>query len=175
MTKMSLSCKFQKIEKPFLEAVKATLDERYTENMESIYKIVIHLIIETLVKGYEKGPWTSILFFSNYIQRIKLITFKSRYSNQLHLDEQSSDEILFLVYFNFTTRVVICKQLLRTPESWKCLLRQNIPNPVHSHFLTLTLTLLRTNCQSQHTKTSAINQHTAIGNGKPSRPNHFCL
>lgn len=46
----------QKIEKPFLEAVKTTLDERYTENIETIYKIAIRLIIETLIQGYEKGP-----------------------------------------------------------------------------------------------------------------------
>lgn len=45
----------QKIEKPFLEAVKTTLDERYTENIENIYKIAIRLIIETLVAGFEKA------------------------------------------------------------------------------------------------------------------------
>ncbi len=44
----------QKVEKPFLEAVKTTLDERYTENIENIYKIAIRLIIETLVSGFEK-------------------------------------------------------------------------------------------------------------------------
>lgn len=45
----------QKIERPFLEAVKETLDTRYTENMEAIYKITIKLILETLVQGYEEG------------------------------------------------------------------------------------------------------------------------
>jgi hypothetical protein len=45
----------QKIEQPFLEAVKETLEERYTENMESIYQITIKLVIETLIEGYEEG------------------------------------------------------------------------------------------------------------------------
>lgn len=43
---------FWKIETPFLEAVKMTLQDRYTENVQNIYKITIKLIIETLVKGY---------------------------------------------------------------------------------------------------------------------------
>ncbi|KAG8337488.1 hypothetical protein J6590_022522 [Homalodisca vitripennis] len=42
-----------KIEKPFLEAVKMTLGDRYTDNVENIYKITIKLIIETLEKGYK--------------------------------------------------------------------------------------------------------------------------
>ncbi|XP_022196829.1 neuroglobin [Nilaparvata lugens] len=43
---------FWRIEKPFLEAVKMTLGDRYTENVENIYQITIKLIIETLEKGY---------------------------------------------------------------------------------------------------------------------------
>ena len=43
----------QKIETPFLEAVKETLEDRYTENMENIYKIIIKFILQTLVDGYE--------------------------------------------------------------------------------------------------------------------------
>ena len=43
----------QKIETPFLEAVKETLEDRYTENMENIYKIIIKFILKTLVEGYE--------------------------------------------------------------------------------------------------------------------------
>lgn len=35
--------------------MKTTLDERYTENIENIYKIAIRLVIETLIQGYEKG------------------------------------------------------------------------------------------------------------------------
>ncbi|XP_075232948.1 neuroglobin-like [Lycorma delicatula] len=43
---------FWKIEQPFLEAVKMTLGDRYTENVENIYKVTIKLIIETLEKGF---------------------------------------------------------------------------------------------------------------------------
>ncbi|PSN56257.1 hypothetical protein C0J52_00384 [Blattella germanica] len=46
---------FWKIEKPFLEAVKMTLEDRYTENVENIYKVTIKFIIETLVRGYEEN------------------------------------------------------------------------------------------------------------------------
>ncbi|XP_054153956.1 neuroglobin-like [Oppia nitens] len=46
---------FWKIETPFLEAVKETLDERYTENMENIYKIIIKFILQTLVDGYDSS------------------------------------------------------------------------------------------------------------------------
>jgi hypothetical protein len=45
---------FQRIEQPFLEAVQMTLGDRYTENVESIYKVTIKFIIETLVRGYEE-------------------------------------------------------------------------------------------------------------------------
>ena len=43
----------QKIEGPFLRAVKETLDDRYTENMENIYKMTIRFILETVIAGYE--------------------------------------------------------------------------------------------------------------------------
>ncbi len=33
--------------------MKETLDERYTENMENIYKIIIKFVLQTLVTGYE--------------------------------------------------------------------------------------------------------------------------
>uniref|UniRef100_A0A6P7GYU0 Myoglobin-like n=1 Tax=Diabrotica virgifera virgifera TaxID=50390 RepID=A0A6P7GYU0_DIAVI len=46
---------FWKIEKPFLEAVELTLGDRYTENVENIYKITIKFIIETLIKGYDNA------------------------------------------------------------------------------------------------------------------------
>ncbi|CAK9291440.1 unnamed protein product [Gordionus sp. m RMFG-2023] len=39
-------------EEPFLEAVKETLGDRFTNNMETIYKITIKYILTTLVKGY---------------------------------------------------------------------------------------------------------------------------
>lgn len=45
----------QKIEKPFLDAVKETLDERYTDNIEEIYKITVRFILETLIAGYDKA------------------------------------------------------------------------------------------------------------------------
>lgn len=44
--------KTQKIEQPFLKAVKHTLDERCNETIEEIYKIAIKLIIETIAEGY---------------------------------------------------------------------------------------------------------------------------
>ncbi|XP_076354057.1 neuroglobin-like [Tachypleus tridentatus] len=43
---------FWKIEQPFLAAVQETLGDRYTANMENIYKITIHFVLETIVKGY---------------------------------------------------------------------------------------------------------------------------
>ncbi|XP_012284967.1 neuroglobin [Orussus abietinus] len=46
---------FWKIEEPFLEAVKRTLEDRYTENVEHIYKLTIKFIIETLIDGFEKA------------------------------------------------------------------------------------------------------------------------
>lgn len=46
---------FWKIEKPFLDAVKMTLGDRYTENVESIYKVTIKFIIETLIKGFDNA------------------------------------------------------------------------------------------------------------------------
>ena len=45
----------QKIKGPFLESVKMTLGDRYTDNIENIYQVSINLIIETLIEGYEKG------------------------------------------------------------------------------------------------------------------------
>lgn len=45
----------QKIEAPFLAAVETTLGDRYTPNVENIYKITIKFILQTLVDGYEKG------------------------------------------------------------------------------------------------------------------------
>ncbi|CAH0727238.1 unnamed protein product, partial [Brenthis ino] len=44
---------FMKIEQPFLEAAKTTLGDRYTPNIENIYKMTIRFILENLVKGYE--------------------------------------------------------------------------------------------------------------------------
>lgn len=46
---------FQRIEKPFLAAVQDTLGDRYTDNMENIYKITIRYILDTVVKGFDLG------------------------------------------------------------------------------------------------------------------------
>jgi hypothetical protein len=45
---------FQKIEEPFLVAVKETLGDRYTANMEHIYTKIIKFILETLIEGFMK-------------------------------------------------------------------------------------------------------------------------
>lgn len=50
----------QRIEKPFLEAVSTTLGDRYTENVESIYKVTIKFIIETLIKGFDNANTPAI-------------------------------------------------------------------------------------------------------------------
>ncbi|XP_055931264.1 neuroglobin-like [Argiope bruennichi] len=51
---------FWRIEKPFLAAVQDTLGDRYTDNMENIYKITIRYILDTVVKGFDLGrPKTS--------------------------------------------------------------------------------------------------------------------
>ncbi|KAK3592241.1 hypothetical protein CHS0354_003756 [Potamilus streckersoni] len=43
---------FWKIEDPFLLAVKDTLGDRYTANMEHIYKKTIKFILQTLIEGF---------------------------------------------------------------------------------------------------------------------------
>lgn len=45
----------QKIESPFLAAVKKTLGDRYTENVENIYKLTIKFIIKTLIDGFDSA------------------------------------------------------------------------------------------------------------------------
>lgn len=48
----------QEIQQPFLMAVKETLEDRYTANMEHIYSKVIEFILQTLIDGFrgEKTP-----------------------------------------------------------------------------------------------------------------------
>ncbi|XP_055591530.1 myoglobin-like [Uranotaenia lowii] len=46
---------FWRIEEPFLSAVSTTLGDRYTQNVEGIYKVTIKFIIETLIAGYESS------------------------------------------------------------------------------------------------------------------------
>ena len=42
---------FQRIEEPFLEAVKLTLSDRYTDNMDAIYRLLIKFILETMINA----------------------------------------------------------------------------------------------------------------------------
>ena len=43
---------FQKIKNPFLEAVKATLGDAYTNNMDNIYRLTIDFVISTVIEGF---------------------------------------------------------------------------------------------------------------------------
>ncbi|KAG8237819.1 hypothetical protein J437_LFUL002428 [Ladona fulva] len=45
---------FWRIETPFLDSVKTTLGDRYSDNMDTIYKVTIKFIICTLVEGFER-------------------------------------------------------------------------------------------------------------------------
>lgn len=38
-----------------MDAVEHTLGDRYTENVDGIYKVTINFIIETLIAGFESG------------------------------------------------------------------------------------------------------------------------
>lgn len=55
----------QRIEKPFLDAVEQTLGDRYTENVDGIYKVTIKFIIETLIGGFESGSAPNDITSSN--------------------------------------------------------------------------------------------------------------
>ncbi|XP_011505552.1 PREDICTED: neuroglobin-like [Ceratosolen solmsi marchali] len=46
---------FWKIESPFLAAMQMTLHDRYTENVENIYKLTIKFIIQTLIDGFDEA------------------------------------------------------------------------------------------------------------------------
>ncbi|XP_065344783.1 neuroglobin-like [Cloeon dipterum] len=46
---------FERIERPFLDAVKTTLGDRYTDNVDVIYQTTIKFIISTLLEGFELG------------------------------------------------------------------------------------------------------------------------
>ncbi|OWF40646.1 neuroglobin-like [Mizuhopecten yessoensis] len=48
------SCYFWRLEEPFLLAVHETLGDRYTANMEHIYKKAIHFILNFLEAGFKK-------------------------------------------------------------------------------------------------------------------------
>ncbi|XP_037081167.1 neuroglobin-like [Pollicipes pollicipes] len=46
---------FWKIKNPFLEAVKVTLGDAYTDNMDNIYKLTIDFVISTVVEGFDRA------------------------------------------------------------------------------------------------------------------------
>ncbi|CAL1526185.1 unnamed protein product [Lymnaea stagnalis] len=46
---------FLAIKEPFLEAVRVTLGDRYTDNMQNIYTIAITFILQTLKEGMEEA------------------------------------------------------------------------------------------------------------------------
>ncbi|KAJ8308127.1 hypothetical protein KUTeg_013004 [Tegillarca granosa] len=45
---------FWKIEQPFLDALKITLGDRYTDNMDKIYRITIRFILEEMIKACQE-------------------------------------------------------------------------------------------------------------------------
>ena len=47
-------CIFQRIEEPFLDAVKITLSDRYTDNMDAIYRLLIKFILQTMNEALSK-------------------------------------------------------------------------------------------------------------------------
>lgn len=61
----------QKIEKPFLEAVKETLEDRYTDNIENIYRITIKTILQTMVNSFDKNwhhlLWTFVIWINSHL------------------------------------------------------------------------------------------------------------
>ncbi|KAF4526224.1 hypothetical protein B566_EDAN001909 [Ephemera danica] len=44
-----------RIEKPFLDAVRTTLGDRYTDNVDVIYQATIKFIIDSLQAGFDKA------------------------------------------------------------------------------------------------------------------------
>ncbi|XP_070577476.1 neuroglobin-like [Ptychodera flava] len=46
---------FWRIEQPFLAAVKETLEDRYTKNIEEIYKLTFKFIVDTLISGVKEA------------------------------------------------------------------------------------------------------------------------
>jgi hypothetical protein len=76
----------QKIEKPFLAAVSQTLGDRYTDNVEGIYKITIKFIIETLIEGYETG-----LKQQNHVGNSKSVNSSSNNTNGANSTTQNGD------------------------------------------------------------------------------------
>ncbi|KAH9509054.1 hypothetical protein Btru_048904 [Bulinus truncatus] len=46
---------FMHVKEPFLEAVRVTLGDRYTDNMQNIYTIAITYVLQTLQEGMEEA------------------------------------------------------------------------------------------------------------------------
>eukprot|EP00092_Neocalanus_flemingeri_P093546 GFUD01118899.1.p1 GENE.GFUD01118899.1~~GFUD01118899.1.p1 ORF type:complete len:179 (+),score=51.20 GFUD01118899.1:248-784(+) len=46
---------FQFAEEPLLNALRCTLDERYTPQMEVIYSVIVQFMTQTLIEGYNGG------------------------------------------------------------------------------------------------------------------------
>ncbi|GFS08611.1 neuroglobin [Elysia marginata] len=46
---------FMQMKEPFLEAVRVTLGDRYTDNMQTIYTIAITFILSTLIEGIKEA------------------------------------------------------------------------------------------------------------------------
>ena len=55
ITSGSYNSIFQNIEKPFLEALKEILGDRYTEYMDETYRITIRLILSNLAEGFNSA------------------------------------------------------------------------------------------------------------------------
>ncbi|XP_076097699.1 cytoglobin-1-like isoform X2 [Mytilus galloprovincialis] len=51
---------FKKIKIPFLEAVKITLGDRYTDYMATVYTITIDFVLDSLVEGYTDDTYVQI-------------------------------------------------------------------------------------------------------------------
>ncbi|XP_063429075.1 cytoglobin-1-like isoform X2 [Mytilus trossulus] len=51
---------FKKIKIPFLEAVKITLGDRYTDYMATVYTITIDFVLDSLVEGYTDETYLQI-------------------------------------------------------------------------------------------------------------------
>ena len=46
---------FQFAEEPLLNALRQTLDERYTPQMEVIYRVIVQFVIQIMIEGYNGG------------------------------------------------------------------------------------------------------------------------
>lgn len=54
------------MEKPFLEAVKITLGDRYSDNMDTIYRITIKFILDSVIKSSTPTANNSVSWERNF-------------------------------------------------------------------------------------------------------------